>query len=169
VGASSHAAEQMGVSEVPDFLGNSAMTNDELREIRRTEFRAIREELDLNQTDFGALLGRKRDMIKNYENGYPIPEKIMETARYLQVNPPPRPPDPASQGRGRPRGHANRPRSLCNVAPDDSVPLTSEAAAVAAVSPWVWIGVAVMIIALAILGNALGNWLNPDPDGAVAA
>jgi hypothetical protein len=25
-------------------------------------------------TDFGALLGRKRDMINNYENGYPIPE-----------------------------------------------------------------------------------------------
>ena len=66
------------------------MTNDELWEIRRREFRAIREELDLNQTDFGALLGRKRDMIKNYEKGYPIPEKIMATARYLQANPPPR-------------------------------------------------------------------------------
>ena len=72
------------------FFGNSAVTSDELGEIRRREFRAIREELDLNQTDFGALVGRKRDMIKNYENGYPIPEKIMETARYLQANPPPR-------------------------------------------------------------------------------
>jgi hypothetical protein len=59
-----------------DFFGNSAMTNDEFWEIRRREFRAIREKVDLNQTDFGALLGRKRGMIKNYEKGYPIPEKL---------------------------------------------------------------------------------------------
>jgi hypothetical protein len=144
------------------------MTNHEVREIRRREFRAIREELDLNQTDFGALLGRKRDMIKNYEKGYPIPEKIMATARYLQANPPPRPPEPASRGRGRPRGHANRPRSLSNAARDDSVPLASEAAAAAAISPWGWIGVAAILIALTILGNAIGNWLNPDSDPVVA-
>jgi hypothetical protein len=153
---------------VPDFMGNS-MTNDELLEIRRREFRAIRQELDLNQTDFGALLGRKRDMIKNYEKGYPIPEKIMETARYLQANPPPRPPDPASQGRGRPRGHANRPRSQRNGRGDDSLPLASEAKAAVAISPWVWIGLAAIVIALVFLCNTPGNWLNPDPDGAVAA
>jgi hypothetical protein len=144
------------------------MTNDELREIRCREFRAIREELDLNQTDFGALVGRKKDMIKNYEKGYSIPEKIMEAARYLQANPPPRASDPVSQGRGRPRGHANRPRSQRNAAWDDSVPLVSEAAAVVAISPWVWIGLVATVVALVILGNAIGNWLNPDPDPVAA-
>jgi hypothetical protein len=144
------------------------VTNDELWEIRRREFRAIREELDLNQTDFGALLGRKRDMIKNYENGYPIPEKIMEAAHYLQANPPPRPPDPASQGRGRPRGHANRPRSQRNADWDNSVTLASDAAAAGAISPWVWIGLAAIVIALVILCNPTGIWLNPDSDPVAA-
>jgi hypothetical protein len=144
------------------------MTDDELWEIRRGEFRAIREELDLNQTDFGALVGRKRDMIKNYEKGYPIPEKIMETARYLHANPPPRSPDPASRGRGRPRGHANRPRSQRNVTWDDSVPLASETAAAVPISPWVWIGLAAITIALVILCNSVANWLNPDPDPVAA-
>ena len=143
------------------------MTSDELGEIRRREFRAIREELDLNQTDFGALVGRKRDMIKNYENGYPIPEKIMETARYLQANPPPRPPDPASQGRGRPRGHANRPRSQRNADWDNSVALASDAATAGAISPWVRIGLAGIVMALVFLCNT--PWLDPDPDRAVAA
>jgi hypothetical protein len=142
------------------------MTNDELWEIRRREFRVIREELDLNQTDFGALLGRKRDMIKNYERGYPIPEKIMEAARCLQANPPPRPPDPASRGRGRPRGQANRPRSGWNGARDYSVSLVSEAPAV--ISPLFWIVLAAIGIALVILWNATGNWLDPDPDPAAA-
>jgi hypothetical protein len=126
------------------------MTNDELWEIRRREFRAIRQELDLNQTDFGVLLGRKRGMIKNYENGYPIPEKIMEVARCLQANPPPRAPDPASRGRGHPRGHANRPRRQGDGAWDESESPASEAAAVA-ISPWFWIGLAAVIIALVIL------------------
>jgi hypothetical protein len=152
----------------PTFLGNSAMTDDELWEIRRREFRAIREELDLNQTDFGALLGRKRDMIKNYEKGYPIPEKIMETARYLQTNPPPRASDAASQRRGRPRGHANRPRSPRNVTWDDSLPLASEAAVAVPIPPWVWIGLAAIVIALVILGNLIENWLTPDPDPVAA-
>jgi hypothetical protein len=139
------------------------MTNDELWEIRRREFRAIREELDLNQTDLGALVGRKRDMVKNYENGYPIPEEIMEAARCLRANPPPRAPDPASRGRGRPRGHANRPRSQGHEDWDDSESSASEAAAVA-ISPWLWVGLAAIIIALVILRNAPGNRLNPDPD-----
>jgi DNA-binding XRE family transcriptional regulator len=139
------------------------MTNDELWEIRRREFRAIREELDLNQTDFGVLLGRKRDMIKNYEKGYPIPEKIMEAARCLQANPPPRAANPAPRGRGRPRGHANRPRSQGNGAWDDSESPAAEAATLA-ISPWFWIGVAAMIIALVLLWNAPGDRLNPDPD-----
>jgi DNA-binding XRE family transcriptional regulator len=144
------------------------MTNDELWEIRRREFRAIREELDLNQTDFGALLGRKRDMIKNYEKGYPIREKIMEAARCLQANPPARAHDPASRGRGRPRGHTNRPRSQGNGARDDSESPASEAAVAVAISPWFWIGLAAIIIALVILWNATGNRLNPDPDPVAA-
>jgi hypothetical protein len=50
------------VLKAPDFFGGSAMTNDELREIRRREFRPIRRELDFNQTDFGACSGaRARD------------------------------------------------------------------------------------------------------------
>jgi hypothetical protein len=151
----------------PNFVGNSAVTNDELREIRRREFRAIREQLDLNQTDFGTLLGRKRGMIKNYENGYPIPEKIMEAARCLQANPPPRAPDPASLGRGRPRGHANRPRSRGNEAWDESESPASEAAAVA-ISPWFWVGLAAVIIGLVILWNGPGDRLNPDPDPMAA-
>jgi hypothetical protein len=145
------------------------MLNDELLEIRRREFRAIREELDLNQTDFGALLGRKRDMIKNYEKGYPIPEKIMATARYLQANPPPRSPQASSGGRGRPRGHANRPRSQRNGPRHDSLPLVSEAAAAVANSPWFWIGLAaIMIIALVIPWSGTGNRSNPDPNPAAA-
>ena len=143
------------------------MTNDELWEVRRREIRAIREALDLNQTDFGALLGRKRDMIKNYEKGYPIPEKIMEAARYLQANPPPRAPDPASRGRGRPRGHANRARSKGNGAWGDSESPALEAAA-GTNSPWFWIGLAAIVIALVILWNARGNRLNPDPDPVAA-
>jgi DNA-binding transcriptional regulator YiaG len=171
VAAYGHFAADMAfvllIASDPIFLGDSTMTNDELREIRRGEFRAIREELDLNQTDFGALLGRKRGMIKNYENGYPIPEMIMEAARCLQANPPPRAPDPASRGRGRPRGHANRPRCRGDVAWDDSESLASEGAAVA-ISPWFWIGLAVTVIALVILWNAPGNRLNLDPDPVAA-
>jgi hypothetical protein len=123
--------------------------------------------LDLNQTDFGALLGRKRDMIKNYENGYPIPGKIMEAARCLQANPPPRAPDPASRGRGRPRGHANRPRRRGDGVWDDSESPASEAEAVA-ISPWFWIGLAATIIALVILWNETGKWLKPHPDPVAA-
>jgi hypothetical protein len=149
----------------PIFSGNSAMTSDELWEMRGREFRAIREELDLNQTDFGALIGRKRGMIKNYENGYPIPEKIMQAARCLQANPPPRAPDPASPGRGRPRGHANRSRSRGNEAWNDS---ESPASTTAAISPWLWIGLAAIIIGLVVLWNATGNQLNPDPDPVAA-
>jgi hypothetical protein len=132
------------------------MTDDE-------EFQAIRLELDLNQTDFGALLGRKQGMIKKYENGYPIPERIMEAARCLRANPPPRAPEAASRGRGRPRGHANRPRSQANEAWDDGESPASEAAVVA-ISPWFWIGLAAVIIALIILWNGTWNRLNPDPD-----
>jgi DNA-binding XRE family transcriptional regulator len=140
------------------------MTNDELWEIRRREFRAIREELDLNQTDFAALLGRKRDMIKNYEKGYPIPEKIMETARHLQANPPPRPPDPASRGRGRPRGHANRPRSQWNASRDDSLSSASQATVAVAIPLWFWIGLVAIFIALVIPWDRIGNCLHPEPD-----
>jgi DNA-binding XRE family transcriptional regulator len=144
------------------------MTNDELWEIRRSEFRAIRQELDLNQTDFGALLGLKRGVIQNYEKGYPIPEKIMEAARYLQANPPPRAPDPASRGRGRPRGHANRPRNPGDMLWHDSDSPASEATVAAAISPWFWIGLTAIIIALVILWNAPGNRLYPDPDPVAA-
>jgi hypothetical protein len=144
------------------------MTDDEPWETRRREFRAIREELDLNQTDFGALLGRKRDMIKNYEKGYPVPEKIMEAARYLRANPPLRPPDPESRGRGRPRGHANRQRSRCNGAPDYSTSPESETPEAGTISPLFWIGLLAIGISLVILWNATGNWLHPDPDPVAA-
>jgi hypothetical protein len=143
------------------------MTNDEPWEGRSREFRAIRLELDLNQSDFGALLGRKQGMIKNYENGYPIPEKIMEAARCLRSNPPPRAPDPASRARGRPRGHANRPRSQGHEDWDDSESSASEAAAVA-ISPWFWVGLAGIVIAVVILWNVPGIRLNPDPDPVAA-
>jgi hypothetical protein len=49
---------------------------------------------------------------------------------------------------------------------DDSVPLASEVAV--PISPWVWIGLAVIVIALVILGNLIENWLNPDPDPVAA-
>jgi hypothetical protein len=106
-------------------------------------------------------------MIKNYEKGYLIPEK-MEAARCLQANPPPRVPDPASQERGRPRGHANRPRSQGNGARDDSESPASKAAAAVAMFPWFWFGLAAIIIALDVLWNATGNRLNPHPDPVAA-
>src|SRR6516164_5129882 len=100
-------------------------------------------------------------MIKKYENGYPIPERIMEAARCLRTNPPPRAPEPASRGRGRPRGHANRPRR--NEVWDASESPASEAVVVA-IFAWFWIGLAATIIALLILWNARGDRLNPHPD-----
>src|SRR5262249_23773159 len=126
------------------------------------------EELDLNQTDFGALVGRKRDMIGNYEKGYPIPEKLLEAARYLRANPPPRPLDPASPGRGRPRGHANRPRSQGNGPWHASQPPPLEVLAAVATSRWFWIGLAAIIIALVIPWNRTGSRFIPDPDPVVA-
>jgi hypothetical protein len=107
-------------------------------------------------------------MIKNYEKGYPISDKIMEAARCLQANPPPRAPDPASRGRGRPRGMQTGQEARGMGLGTTASPLHRRRLQRKPIFPWFWIGLAAIIIALVVLWNATRNRLNPDPDPVAA-